>query len=401
MSKKRKGPARVRAEPAPEKKLRSVSWLCSPDAYEILTCNGYTSLAHNPEIAAGVNEVATLIGSMTIHLMANTERGDVRVQNGLSRLVDIAPNRYMTRSGFMSWIVRNLYLEGDGNVFVWPRTAGGYIEELIPIPPSMATTLPSPSGWGYTVLINGREYSPEELLHFTLNQSSEFPWLGEGLRVVLKDVAQTLRQAAATKKGFMESKWKPSLIVKVDGMVDEFSGVTGRKKLLQEYVQTGEAGEPWIIPAEQFDVQTVKPLTLADLAISDSVTLDKRTVASLIGVPPFVLGVGEFDKDAWNNFINGYLMPRATAMQQVFTKGLLYSPDLYFRFNPRSLYSYSLEELAKVADDQYVRGIMTGNEVRDWIGLTPLEGLDELVILENYIPRGMIADQSKLQGGET
>ncbi len=401
MSKKRKGPARVRAEPAPEKKPRSVSWLCSPDAYEILTCNGYTSLAHNPEIAAGVNEVATLIGSMTIHLMANTERGDIRVQNGLSRLVDIAPNRYMTRSGFMSWIVRNLYLEGDGNVFVWPRTAGGYIEELIPIPPSMATTLPSPSGWGYTVLINGREYSPEELLHFTLNQSSEFPWLGEGLRVVLKDVAQTLRQAAATKKGFMESKWKPSLIVKVDGMVDEFSGVTGRKKLLQEYVQTGEAGEPWIIPAEQFDVQTVKPLTLADLAISDSVTLDKRTVASLIGVPPFVLGVGEFDKDAWNNFINGYLMPRATAMQQVFTKGLLYSPDLYFRFNPRSLYSYSLEELAKVADDQYVRGIMTGNEVRDWIGLTPLEGLDELVILENYIPRGMIADQSKLQGGET
>lgn len=388
--KKNKKRNKTRAEPT------SV-WMCSPDAFEILSCQGYTSLAHNPEILSGVKRIAELVGSMTIHLMENTEKGDIRIHNELARKIDIDPYSATTRSIFIQWIVKTMML--NGNAIVLPRTRRGILLDLRPVPPGMCSLIPRGT-WDYDVEINGGTYDPEEVLHFVENPGELYPWRGDGYRIQLKDVANNLKQAAATQKGFMESKWKPSLIIKVDADSEQFSNPTARRKILDEYTGTTEAGEPWILPAEQFQVEQVKPLTLSDLALSDMVEIDKKTVASILGIPSFVLGVGDFKRDEWNNFINTKIMNTAQVIQQEMTKKLLLKPEWYFRFNPRSLYNYDLRDIAAIANDEYVRGIMKGNEVRDWIGMPPLEGLDDLVILENYIPRGMIGDQNKLQGGE-
>lgn len=362
--------------------------------WEDLSVHGYVKLSDCPEIVAGVRRIADLISSMTIHLMTNTEDGDQRLINELSRKVDINPCSYMTRKTWMDFIVMNLLLYGKGNSVVLPKTSDGLLMDLIPVPASKVRFEGNMSG--YRIFVDNTEYPSSEIIHFVYNSDPEKPWQGIGLKTSLKQLAENLKQAAKTENEFMSSKWKPSIIVKVDGMIDEFSSPDGREKLVNEYLKTNKAGEPWLIPADQFSVEQIRPLSLSDLAINGQVELDKKTVASIIGVPAFVLGVGTFSKSEWNNFISSTIRPIAVGIQQELTKKLLISPKWYWKFNVASLYSYDIKELSDVYSGLYVRGIVTGNEVREKLSMSPEQGLDQLVVLENYIPLDKIGDQKKL-----
>lgn len=391
MTKRKKAP--------PEKRSASSALLVSSKDFDTLCCTEYISLDKNPEIVTACLKIAELIGSMTIHLMSNTENGDIRIKNELSRKIDIEPMPTMTRSHWMTAIVMNLLLYGKGNSIVYPHTYQGVLQSLEPISASRVQFEPKGDSYrDYYVLIDGKRKSPEDLLHFVYNPDPTFLWKGRGVNVILKDLARNLKQAMETEKGFMESKWKPSLIIKVDGMIDEFSTPEGRNKILGDYVKAGEAGEPWLIPAEQFTVEQVRPLSLADLAINSTVELDKKTVASILGVPPFLLGVGTYNKEEWNSFIQNTIGVLVKNIEQELTRKLILSPKWYLRFNMLSLMDYNISEIYSVYSGLANMGIVTPNEVRDRMGMPPLEGLDSLRILENYIPADMIGQQNKLGG---
>lgn len=372
-----------------------VGFLLSDDWSSIL-CNGYTSLDRCPEIMTGCHTIAELIGSMTIHLISRTQAGDIRIENELSRILDITPEIGLTRQKWMEAIVMNLLLYGRGNSVVVPHTHDGYLESLEPITASRVQFMPDGNSYRrYRILIDGVPKNPDKLLHFTHNTDPTYLWKGRGLEVTLRDVANNLKQAAATERGFMESKWKPSVIVKVDALTDEFSSPEGRSRLLESYVKSSNVGEPWLIPADQFAVEQIRPLSLADLAIKDTVELDKRTVASVLGVPAFLLGVGEYNQAEWNKFVRTKLRAIVLGIQQEMTRKLITSPKWYVRFNIWSLLDYDLKSISDVLLAGSDRGFVNGDEWRDRVNMSPA-GLTEYRILENYIPADMSGDQKKL-----
>lgn len=364
-----------------------------------LKCSGYTTLDNCPEIMTACREIAKLIGSMTIHLVSNTENGDVRIVNELSRMIDITPMPNMTRSTWMQSIVYSMLLPGDGNAIVLPHTENGYLEKLEPIAYDRVSFNPIGRS-DYEVLIDGRRYDPNDVLHFVYNPDKNYPWKGSGIKISLRDVANNLKQASATTSGFMASKWKPSVIVRVDAMTEELATKEGRDKILEDYITMDGQGKPWIVPGEQISVDTIKPLTLKDLAISETVEIDKRTVAAVLGIPPFILGVGEYNKEAWNAFVQNTVREIALGIAQEMTRKLILSPNWYLRFNVRSLMAWDLKTISDVLLSASDRGYVDGNEYRDQIGMDPRDELNELRVLENYIPAAMSGQQSKLVGNE-
>lgn len=374
---------------------RGVKFLDSKQYEEYILGGGYTSLDKCPEVVTACSRIAELISSMTIYLMANTAHGDKRIVNELSKKVDIYPYHNMTRRTWMNAIVMNLLLYGRGNSVVLPHTVDGYLTDLEPIENDRIRFWELGHS-DYEIEIDGKRHKSSEVLHFVYGTDPHHLWKGQGFTASIKDVADNLKQAGATEKAFMQSKWKPSVVVKVDALIDEFSSPEGRKRLVDEYLSTTRLGEPWLIPSEGFAVEQIRPLSLADLAIADVVELDKKTVASIIGVPAFLLGVGTYSKDEWNSFINNVVRPIAQEIEQEMTTKILISERMYWHFNIASLFSYDIQTTSSVYGDLYTKGLATGNEVRNKLGLEPMEGLDELILLENYIPLDKIADQKKL-----
>ncbi|MBR1540699.1 MAG: phage portal protein [Clostridia bacterium] len=387
------------------KKVSLSNYFIDPSIYQNLCDNGYSKISDNAEVQICVNKIADLISNMTIKMMENAENGNKRIKDGLSRKMDINPNNLMTRKNFIFHIVKTMFLYGDGNCICFPHfitKEGKVLLDNIDFF-DMSQVTYNKSYTSYSINYKGKEYFPDEVLHFVLIPSERCPFVGKGYSKIAIDTINTLKQAGVTKKGFMGSKFMPNVIIKVDGTTEELSTEDGRNKILNSYIENTEAGKPWIIPSSLMEVESIKPLSLQDLAINDSIKIDKKTVAKIFDVPGFLIGTDDkFDKDEQNYFVDTRIMGIAQNIQQEFTRKLLDSQSRFFEFNPRSIYAYNIKDLADIAGDWRGKGLMTGNEARDWIKLEPKEGLDELLVLENYIPTDKVGEQKKLnkEGGE-
>lgn len=379
----------VKRSAAPKSTLLGY-WLSSDGSLP----SGYHSLLDSPEVASCINRMAAIIGSATIYLMQNKKGGDVRQKTALSRFVDVEPCPGMTRQVWMTWIVGQLLGKGDGNAFLLPFFRGELLSALRPMPGAVLTLAHAYDDDRYQVSWRGRVYEQDELLHFRLFADPDNPWKGRGYRIQAQTVADALQRSGAIRETLSSPDYKPPVVISVDSDAD-LTGKEARDKFRKDYIEDNEPGQPWILPGGLVKVQQIKPLTLNDLAIKDTVELDKKTVAAIFGVPLFLLGIGTFNQGEYNNFIKTVIEPICVGIEQELTLKLLISDQMYFQFNRRRLYSYDLRSLIDMDLAMSDRGYLNGDEVREDAFRDPA-GLTDYVRLENYIPNDKAGDQKKL-----
>lgn len=358
--------------------------------------SGYYRLLDAPEVAACVDRICAIVSSATIHLMENGKKGDRRVKDELSRFMDTTPWGPMgTRATWMSWVVATMLTVGDGNAFVLPhvrRVNGQFIiTGLEPMPGAAAIR---DEDTVYKVIWKGSTFDPDEVVHFRLFADLDEPWRGRGYRVQAGKIAASLKQTGELKDSLSSPKYKPPMLVAVNSDAD-LSDPKKRDEFVENYLEHSEAGKPWVFSADLLNVSQQKPLTLADLAIKDTVELDKRTVASIFGVPPFLLGLGSYNEAEYNGFIRTVVNHICKVIEQTLTWSILISPSRYFRFNRRHLYAYDMKALIEMDLAMSDRGYLNGDEVREDSYRDPA-GLTEFKVLENYIPYDMSGKQQKL-----
>lgn len=370
-------------------------WLNGQDAKDILCPKGYYPLTENEEIVKCSHIIADLVSSMSIMLMENRENGDTRIKNELSRKIDIFPCSYMTRKNFIYKIVYDLVIQG--NSIAYPLYENGLLKEIQLW--DMDSIHIQEEKESYVLWYKGKKFYPDEVLHFVFNPDRKQPFIGLGFTKAVQETIRNLIQANTTKTGFLQSKWKPSMIISIDADNEELTDPQKRRDILDSYTKTTEIGEPWLIPAGELRTQVVTPLTLKDLAIQESITLDKKAIAAAFHMPSFMLGVGEFHKEEYNNFIATTIMSVAMAVQQELTKKLLYNPHWYFKFNPKSLLQYDLSEKVEFVKTMVSGGMLTRNEGRNEFDFAPVDdkGMNEFIVLENYVPVDRVGDQKKLK----
>lgn len=369
--------------------------LTDSDGWREILCSGYRPVMECPTIRRCVDVYAHLIASMTIRIMKNGEKGDERIKDGLSRVIDINPMPHMTRVNWLTLLTRTMLTRG--NAFVLPIYRAGFLSALKILPPG-ETSIIQVDEQNYFVQWRGINYTPDAILNFVFEPDENRPYIGKGWSAHLSDVVKSITATNAAKLSVQSSPF-PTLVVKVDGYNKEMQSPEGRDALADKYIVSKQSGKPWMVQADLFDVQQVKPLSLTDLAIKDSVELDLKSAAALTGIPAFELGVGSYNADEHRKFVATSVMYVAQIIQQTLTDGLLYAPDRYISLNPMSLMAYDMTTLVSNGKEMIDRMALRRNEWRGMLGLSPDSEMDELEGLENYIPASMLGQQKKLKGG--
>jgi HK97 family phage portal protein len=339
----------------------------------------------------GTNRVYTDGGVVRV-MRASTPKLEEIDDHPLIDLLD-NPNKFM--SGIELLEMTYLHLELTGNSF-WAMFKGkdNRPAELWPLYPNYIRIVPDEKEFikGYVYTINGQQipFEPDEILHIKYSNPTDLRWGISPVRAAARAVDTDTMAADYNRKFFFNSA-QPDAVLYTDEMIDDKTWLRIKDQFQDMYGGVANAHKTAILE-NGLKYQAMNP-NQREMEFLKSREFNRDMILAIFGIPKSVLGM-----DASMSRAN------AETAEYVFAKGTL-RPKFIRLVNAIQNYlvplfgdntvvvgytdpvpedrEYKLSERKELANT-----VLTVNEIREEMGLEPVEAGNQLYIAGTMRPLG-------------
>lgn len=320
------------------------------------------------------------------HVITDAQGRHTAGNPAITRLLETAPNPLMSAYDFLYRLTADLYLNGNAFALI-DRDQRGNVGGFYPITPTGVEWLTDEAGHIYLrfrfrsgktavfpyadVVHIRRHYATDELMGDTDNAIRGAVELAEAQN----NGAITAIQSGAQLRGILKytSIQSPEMLQK------------SRDQFVADFLTMGNNGGVVVTDAKQeFSPIDSRPANI-DPAQAEAVA---QRIYSYLGVSKNIVE-SAYSEDEWGSFFESVLEPLAVAYSQAFTvkcftpRERAYGNSIEFD-GGRTLYASNSTKLAMI-EELTPLGLLTVNEAREILNLSPVEDGDTRLQSLNYV----------------
>lgn len=305
----------------------------------------------------------------------------------------VRPNRFMRGTELIEVAV--FHLKFAGNAYWYLAPGKGRRFDLLPLNPKRVKIAVSKSGEkiGYVQKVDGKDvpFELDEVIHFR-KMDPDNDYYGLGDVEAGKELFDEHINRSTWSEKFWENGASPSgLLICEDTITDEEAWEKAKRKWQAQYGGKDNSGKTaWLTGKWKYQQLG---LTNADMQGIEQEKLNVEQIFLLHGVPLSVAGIREAANYATaelddQRFRRYTVKPLVTTIEEGIQDGILtpYFPQYRLRFQVTGL--VALGTVVPHVTPLFDRGILTPNEIRQMIGLAPVEG--DPLMEQRYISAGLV-----------
>lgn len=341
----------------------------------------------NDTYRAAVDAIARNAAKMRgRHVITDAQGRHTAGNPAITRLLETAPNATMSAYDFLYRLTADLYLNGNAFALV-DRDARGNVAAFYPITPTGVEWLTDEAGRiyirfrfrsGKTAIFDYRQivhvrrhYATDELMGDTDAAIRGAVELAEAQNAG----AITAIQSGAQLRGILKftSIQSPEMLAK------------SKAQFINDYMSMANAGGIVVTDAKSEYVPIDSRPATIDAAQADAVA---QRIYSYLGVSREIV-TSSYTEDQWGAFYESVLEPLAVQLSQAFTvkcftpRERAYGNSIEFD-GGRTLYASNATKLSMIKELTPL-GLLTVNEAREILNLSPVEDGDTRLQSLNYV----------------